>query len=264
MQTVNTVNTVNTPVATANPAREVVAATIQQAVSAGVVPAQEVSQVNACASFFPMAKAEADKLHAGNRYCKLIKKGENSLLPESLAIEVPELTDAELAEYLANPTVRLSVLGYVESLRDSWLKAQASVGVKTVQYSSINVANVASHLNASVKAAGLGQLSEASISSYFEDNMRDMLIVAFADRLGLGDNATDAQVKKLEQLCNQTRDNLKKLASRKQVVFDEKIRKALEWALSSTDAGDSMHVRLQQKLAVNTVTEEDVLSSLGF
>lgn len=235
--------------------------TINTAVTAGA--AQEISQVLQCATFFAMDKADNSKLHAGNRYCKLIKKGENSKLPQSLAIEVPMLTDAAMNDWLANATIRASVLAHIEGLRDSWLKEQASNGNMTVQYADITVDAVAAHVLASARSGGLGQLSEASIAQYFEDNMREMLIVAFADRLGMSDTVSDAEVRKLEQLCNSTRDNLKKLASKKPVAFDERVRRALEWALDTTNTGDTMHTRLVAKLN-NQVSEDDMLAVLGF
>ena len=227
--------------------------------------AQEVSKVLHDATFFPIADCSNENLRAGNRYCRLIKRGDNSKLSASVAVELPALSAAQFGEYIANPVIHELVTGYIEKLQDEYIKGRAIAGAAGISYSEVNVANVAEYLASQGDGSGgFGQLSEERIAAWFEQEARELLIVAFADRLGMSQDVSDAEVKKLEQLANQTRDNLKKLASRKPVVFDTRVHKALEWALDVTDAGEVMTAKLRGKLNMPATAQEDLLANLGF
>lgn len=199
------------------------------------------------------------KLAAGNRWSRHIKKGANSTLPESCAVEVPAALS--VAEYMARPHVAAAVAGYLQQLQDAQIKAAIAAGTKVLEYSELTADKLDSYL-ATADVAGLGQLSSERITSWFDSEARELLIVALADRLGIADTASEAEVKRLEQIANQTRDQLAKLASKKPVQFDERVRKALEWALEVTDTGDMMSSRLSERMKGATA-EVDLLGSLG-
>lgn len=213
------------------------------------------------AVFIPMEASKKHKLAAGNRWCKLIKKGENSKLGQSVAIEVPALTAAQAAAMMQNAGIKAAVHAYLEELENIYIKSRAIAGAASIQYSEITPDNIAAAIAESGEA--LGQLSGERITNWFESDARELLIVALADRLGLSDTATEQDIKRLEQIANQTRDNLVKLASRKPVIFDDRVKQALNWALDVTDSGDSLSARLRDKLNVS-VGQEDMLAALGF
>ena len=221
-----------------------------------------LSQPLQSAVFIPMESTKGAKLSAGNRWCKLIKKGENSKLPSSIAVEVP--ASLNVAAYMQQSIVAEAVAEYIASLQDAQIKAMAVSGALQVQYSDLTPAKLAEFLATSEDSGRIGQLSSERITSWFESDMRELLIVSLADRLGLSDTATDSDVKRLEQIANQTRDNLAKLASKKPVQFDERVKNALNWALdSSSSSDDTMATRLRDKLNAST-DSVDILASLGF
>jgi len=216
------------------------------------------------AVFIPMQDAgKSKKLSAGNRWCKLIKKGDNSKLPESLAVEVPAALN--VAACMSHNVLAEAVAEYLATLQDAQIKAMAIAGSKTVQYSDLTPEALALFVATSEDSGRIGQLSSERITGWFEAEARDLLIVALADRLGISESASDAEVKRLEQIANQTRDNLAKLSSKKPVHFDTRVLAALNWALDVTVAGDTagMNQRLRDKLNTPTV-ELDLGSALGF
>lgn len=214
------------------------------------------------AQFVPMDSVKAIKPSTGHYFAKLIKKGENSKLPESLAIEVP--FPHSLAAYMAQAGLVDYLTEAMQALQDNYLKARAASGVVQVQYEELTPANLAQFYADSAANGGIGQLSEERIIGWFEASARDMLIVALADRLGISETATDADVKRMEQIANQTRDNLKKLSSKKPVHFDERITKALNWALDVTESGDNMTARLRNRLNTPNVDQVNMADALGF
>jgi len=131
-----------------------------------------------------------------------------------------------------------------------------------VQYSELTLQALEQVATSENEANGIGQLSEERIKGWFESSLRDMWIVALADKLGISEDASEADVKRLEQIANQTRDNLAKLASRKPVSFDERVRNALNKALSFADAEDTFAPRLVAKLN-QAVGADDMLANLG-
>lgn len=215
------------------------------------------------AVFIPMDSSRGKAVAAGNRWCKLIKKGENSKLGQSVAVEVPALRASQLDSYMAQGAIADAVLEYVQSLQDAYIKSRAVAGAASIQYSELTPELLGVFLATSEESGRIGQLSVERITNWFTAEARELLIVALADRLGIADTATPQEVTKLEQLANQTRDNLAKLASKKPVQFDERVKAALLWALEVTDSGDSITPRLVEKLTAK-VSDSDMLASLGF
>jgi len=220
-----------------------------------------LSQPLQSAVFIPMELSKSRKLSAGNRWCKLIKKGTNSKLPESVAVEVPAALN--VADYMKQGAIAEAVTEYLGNLQDSYIKSLAVAGVKEVKYSELNAEVLAHFLATSEDSGRIGQLSSERITNWFESDARDLLIVALADRLGISESAGDAEVKRLEQIANQTRDNLAKLSSKKPVHFDARVLAALNWALDVTASGDNMTDRLRDKLNM-PVVEVDLGAALGF
>jgi hypothetical protein len=210
----------------------------------------------------PMDSVKGKASSAGHRFAKLIAKGKNSKLAASVAVEVPCYklpTPSELDSY---PALRDYLIGSFEGLVNSRTKELIVAGAATVQYSDLALSYLNSHAAALNESSGIGQLSEAGIKSWFDSDARDLVLVALADKLGITETATDADVKRLEQIANQLRDNLAKLSSKKPVQFDERVRKALNMALEVSDTGDSMSARLLDKLNA-VVSDDEMLLNLG-
>lgn len=214
------------------------------------------------AVFIKMDSTKGKSVSAGNRWCKLIKKGENSKLPESLAVEVPYFT-ASLDEVAKYPALNDYLMNAMESLVNGLVRSRAEAGALSVQYSELGLAQLAEFAATENAANGIGHMSEERIKQWFEQDARELLLVALADRLGVSDTATEQDVKRLEQIANQTRDNLAKLSSKKPVQFDERVRNALNWALDVTDIGDSFTLRMRDKLNAK-VDAIDLGAALGF
>lgn len=213
------------------------------------------------AVFVPMDSVKGKTPAAGNRYCKLIKKGENSKLKESIAVEVPAW-NTHLADVAAYDALNEYLHSCMDSLVDAYVKSRAITGALSVQYDEFALDRLntfAAEYNAS---EGIGQLSEERISHWFDKECREIYVVALAEHLGISETATDAEVKRLEQLANGVRGNLMKLASKKPIMLDDAVRKMLTRALEITDTGDSMTVRLLDKLS-QRVESVDLSAILG-
>lgn len=233
------------------------------ATNTNTIPTDTLATALASAAFVPMDASSKLPLPEGYRWCKLIKKGENSKLPESLAVTVPVTTS--ITDYVAVPAIADYMLDCLHKLQDAAIKAKAEAGAKVVEFSVITPAALAEYLASDASGIRMGQLSSERIVQWFNTSARDAVMVALANRLGLPDDASDADVKRLEQIANQMRDNLAKLASKKPVAFDDRVKSALNYGLDSIiamNADDTMATRLHEKLNA-TVSNDDLLASLG-
>lgn len=98
--------------------------------------------------------------------------------------------------------------------------------------------------------AVVSPIAENEIVAWFEANSRALLLAALANRLGIGETGRPEDFQRLEQIANQQRDGLKTILSSKEpVIIEERVKNALNWALEVTDRGDSMTVRLKDKLS---------------
>jgi len=212
--------------------------------------------------FIPMVASKDKAVAAGNRWCKLIKKGENSKLAASLAVEVPQMQVSILADAITKPAISEYLLASLEQLQNGYIKSRAEAGALSIQYSELSLVKLEEFAGLENEASGIGQISSERITNWFNAELRDLWIVALSDRLGISESATDADVKRLEQIANQTRDNLAKLASKKPVHFDERVRNALNAALACANEDDSFAQRISAKLNI-AVSDDDMLASLG-
>jgi len=231
--------------------------------NSNAIPTDTLAAPLQSALVVPMDSIKGKVASNGHRFCKLIAKGENSKLASSVAVEVPhKQVSGSILDNPRFPAIREYLQGAYDMLVNGAVKELVIKGAQTVQFSELSVEKLEAYAAIANESSGIGQLSEASIKQWFDADARELVIVALADKLGISDTANDADVKRLEQIANQLRDNLAKLSSKKPVQFDERVRKALNMALEVSDTGDNMTSRLLAKL--NTVVSaDDMLMNLG-
>jgi hypothetical protein len=214
----------------------------------------------ASAVFVPMDSNKNKSPANGNRYCRLIKKGENSKLAASVAVEIPNSTG--LPDVSKHHAVNAYLLSAYHQLQNEAVKALAISGALTVPFSVLSLDNLESVATALNESAGIGHISEERIKAWFDADARDMMLVYISDRLGFSDNISDADLLKCNQVANQLRDNLAKLSAKKPVQFADKVKDALNGALNSlVSSGDEFAPRLVAKLNMS-VCDDDMLSML--
>jgi hypothetical protein len=248
-----------------------VAATLNDAVH--TVTAQHSTSTLATplvsARFILMANSGTAAIDAANRWSKHIRKGKNSKLASSVAVEIPAVNYSMVA-LQAYPAIVQYLNGAMQALENEAVRRVAvSSGCKGVfQYSELAIGKLAEVAFSINESSGIGQLSEERITNWFNTSgARDYLLVAIAQRLSIPEECTDADVKKCEQTANQIAGNLAKLASRNPVVFDKRVHDALNWALrvvSEADSEDSFAVRLHEKLNMPAPEQIELTDSLGF
>jgi hypothetical protein len=141
-------------------------------------------------------------------------------------------------------------------VQDEVIREACVAGRDSVSTSDIDVASIKQYL---VSQAAGDRLTGDSIKEWFDSELADMLLLAFAEKMGIGDEPTEEQTKKLEQMVNVYRDKLASMAGGR-TMYDGVTRSKLEKALQLVDCSDGIGAKLAGKLkAMSEVSVEEML-----
>lgn len=181
------------------------------------------------------------------------KTGKDGSKRESVCASVPQigtLTPEQLE--LLTPHIREWLCSVQDEIGRELVLADAD-HVTTEQISPEAISAYLSQVAAGSRMTG------ESIVAWFTSELQDVLTVAFADKLGVGDTPTDEQVKTLERMCNVYRDKFASMAGGR-TSFDPSTIGKLQRALELTDTTDGIGKRLSDKLdAMTKVSVEEML-----
>ena len=158
---------------------------------------------------------------------------------------------AELAPYL---------IGFLQGEQDKIVKKLHLQGMTLLSPKQYGLDAVV----AALEAAGTGhRLNKEQIEQWFNTEMLEPLMVAFADKMGVSEQPTEAEEKKLETVLQVYRSKFGSLASGK-THYRKEDAESLQKALDITEAtsgvlGERFYVRLEK---MKTDTVEDLLLSL--
>lgn len=175
-------------------------------------------------------------------------------------ITVPEnhLDESVMVENAAMLAPYMSA--YFQGVEDGIIKEHHKNGGKGFGDTFLSLAKILEHLD----DAGQGnRLNKEKIEAWFNSDMREPLLVAFADKMGVGEVPTEAELAKLEQVTAVYRAKFASLASGKTAYRKEEaelMQKALEVTeVLDTNLGARFYGRLEK---MKSATSNDLLMSL--
>jgi len=180
--------------------------------------------------------------------------GENSyiLVPDSHLAESVIVENAEkLAPYVA---------AFLQGVEDGIVKEHHKNGGKGFSDSFLSLDKILAVLD----AQGQGnRLNKEKIEAWFNSEMLEALTVAFADKMGVSDTPTDAEMEKIRNVTDVYKGKYASLASGKTHYKKEEVE-MLQKALEVTDAvatpiGERFYGRLEGMLSA---TVNDVMMGL--
>ena len=204
------------------------------------IPAKEGERVVKC---LYKTNLKTGKIAGENSYIVVPEKH----LDESVVIE----NAAMLAPYIS---------AYLQSVEDGIIKEHHKNGGKGFSDSFLSLAKILESLD----DAGQGnRLNKEKIETWFNAEMKDSLLVAFADKMGVGEVPTESELAKLEQVTSVYKAKFESLASGKTHYRKEEaelMQKALEVTeVLDTNIGARFYGRLEK---MKEATSNDLLMSL--
>jgi hypothetical protein len=172
----------------------------------------------------------------------------------SVCASVPTLTRDEVIPHI--DALMPHVISMIQSVQDSIGREGYEAGSTYVSTESISVSSCLAYLTQ--QAAG-ERLTADVIREWFSSELQDILMLAFAEKMGLSDAPTDEETHKLGQILNVYRDKFASMAGGR-TMFDAGTRAKLSRALELIDCSEGIGAKLQAKLqAMNNVNVEEML-----
>ena len=158
---------------------------------------------------------------------------------ESQGVHIP--AEIDLAYCLADSTLNAYLVQCMQDVQDKVIRRVTDGGRNIITDSDIAMDVLAQYLEETDE--NIGRISKDKIAAWFDASMADTLMLAFADRLGVSDNPTPDEAKKLEQTCKGYKDVFGTLAAKNPTV-DPKVGANLLKALDMIPA-DAFSLRIR-------------------
>lgn len=184
--------------------------------------------------------SKTSKAQEGQRLAKIGYK-ESKSGRTSVCCSIPFV---ETSEVVANLTQFLPhVQELVQATQDKIIRAAHEAGKTEVSDAELSIAEVLSFLDSESQG---DRLSKEVIGQWFDGNLADILTLAFAEKLGISDNATQEDDKKISLIVGSYKEKLASLSGSK-TLYTPEVCQNLTKALMLAD-DDVMVMRLQKRI----------------
>lgn len=195
----------------------------------------------------------------GQRLSKVTYKTdkETGLKPESRSVSIPAIVWSDVESYV--PTIKDHILGLVLKAQDGIVRSLVESGKDSITSESISVSAI---IAAMLEESSGGRLTGETIREWFQESIKDNLLIAFASKLGIPDDTapTAEQSGKLEKILKGYEDSFAKLASGAASFNDvqkSNLIKAIQLSGAEDDALASKFITRLSK-----VSDDDALMNL--
>lgn len=226
------------------------------AVNTPVNPAVDVNTFRPYDSQLPVPDLK------GYRTVKVIyreNKATGKKAGETSYIRIPDhITEQAVADRLTDFLPYF--VGYLQGQEDEVVKSLHKEGATEIKEGTLTLDSL---LEAMASSQTASRLNAERIGEWFKDNMQEALAVAFAEKLGIGEEPTQADMEKLLAIVGTYEKKLQSLASPKTAYKKEEaelLQKALEvTGARETVVGTRFYARLED---MKTKTADDLLLAL--
>lgn len=197
----------------------------------------------------------------GQRLSKVTYKTdkETGLKADSKAVSIPAIVWSDIESQV--PVIKDHILDLVLKAQDGIVRKLVESGKDSITSESINIPAI---IAAMLEESTGGRLTGETIREWFQESIKDSLLIAFASKLGIPDDAapTVEQSEKLAKILKGYEDSFAKLASGAASFNDTQksnLIKAIE--LSGLDSSDDI---LASKFIarLSKVSDDDALMNL--
>lgn len=193
----------------------------------------------------------------GQRLAKITYKVDKAtgVKPASKAVSIPVISFAMIEPHLAS--LKDEIVALVHKAQDGLIRSKVEAGASEVQEQDCNMqATIAYMLEES------GRLTGDTIREWFNEALRDNLMMVVADKLGIGDTPTKEQSDKLAKYIKGYEDTFAKLASGAASFTDMQKQNMLKALELVDDEEDSLKARFTVRLQKAKEKDEELLLAL--
>lgn len=177
---------------------------------------------------------------------------------ESKCVSVPVIADDDIT---GNIDVLIPhIRGMLENVQKAIVRDMLDTGnILSIPTESISIAECISYLESSDES---GRLTKESVGNWFDSNIADMLAIALADKLGVSENNTAEESKKVFDIIAAFRGNISSMAGGKTsfpAQVAKQLKKALELAPSNDVIASRFMVRIDKMIENKEISLVDCL-----
>lgn len=196
---------------------------------------------------------EKSKPFDGQRLVKVTYREKSE--KTSVCVSIPTIPETEIIDNSANFVDHIK--DWLESMQDKMVRSLYESGRVQISDEEIELKAIIEWMD---QESNGSRLTKEIIGKWFDDNLKEILIVAFAEKMMITDNANEEQMKRLEQVVNVYREKIASLAGGK-TVFSAEIANKLLIALELGDSDDLMVIRFKSRF--EKMKETNVVDMLG-
>jgi hypothetical protein len=173
--------------------------------------------------------------------------------PENKCASIPAVTDAEIQQHLSKLLPAFGRL--IDETQDKIFRELVIDGAGEVHTEQVSIEACIQFLNA--EATG-NRLSKEFLESWFDSTLEDVLTVAVAEKMGVGEIPTETEVSKINATISVYRKMIAGLSSTKTVYADE-VRASIKKALALV-SDDKLAQRLETRIDEMKVAKVDMFA----
>lgn len=190
-----------------------------------------------------------------NRLSKCLYRADSKENYENAYVRIPLISEAEVTEQI--DVLMPHIISYLEGVQDDIIKSHHKSGYTSVLATAIELSAIIDKLDSTDQ----GRLNKEKVFQWFDTSVKDMLVVAFADKLGISDNPSTEDEDKLNSIVSVYRTKFGALAGGKSVFVPSEAEK-LQAAITATGADSTaLGTRFLARLE-KMKTPEDILAGL--
>lgn len=189
----------------------------------------------------------------GQRLVKIIYRSRDGKeTKQSKCVSVPQIT---IPEAIVNSNLAAIVLEALHSYQDKIIKSLIDAGATQIHDDQISIDSIVAYQ--SEESSG-GRLTKELIENWFDSSVSEMLIVAIAEKLGVGDSITEAEEVRILSAVAGYKSKFASLAGGKTFYAPEVVGN-LQKALQLSES-DEISVKLNARLeSMKNVQKVDLL-----
>lgn len=205
---------------------------------------------------FHSFNSKSSKANSGQRLAKVIyKSGKNvKEKKQSICVSVPVVAISD-AQCIA---LKAQVLELVESAQDGIIRDASEAGKTNVSDAEISFECCKVWLETASESA---RITKEQMSEWFDENVQNPLILAFANKLGISDTPSAKEQEKLDAILASYKSKFSAMAGGR-TQFIPEVAKSLEKAVNLVSEPDEIAIRLITRLAKMQIVEINDLDAL--
>lgn len=197
--------------------------------------------------------AKKSVAYTGQRLSKVTYKTdkESGIKKDSKCVSLPLVTSNDVQDSIH--IIMPAIISYLQDCQDKIVRSKVDTGATDIFDTDINMSAIAEFM--AEESTG-GRLTKEYVSEWFKNTIEDNLMLALADKLGVGETPSQQQVDHINAAIGIYKDKISGLAGGKTsypAEIADKLLKALSFAPDGDEIAGKFVVRLEKMKEVATI-----------